>query len=88
MLQLAEFLGEEETVKEYELREPYSSIEVYPPISILGLPDWRASVTVGGTTALALAGKALHLSSCASDWVPAPLKPSYSSGGGHHSPCS
>lgn len=50
-MQLTGFLGDVERVRTYETREPYSSIEIYPPV-----PSWQTPATVAGTL-LAFAGE-------------------------------
>lgn len=53
---MTEYLDEEEPVRAYDIREPYSSIETYPLPTTKGTYNWQTSAPVLGTTLLAFAG--------------------------------
>lgn len=59
--QLTEYLDEEETTRVYETREPYSSIEAYPPALTKGIYIWQTTAPLVCATLLTIAGSLLWL---------------------------
>jgi hypothetical protein len=53
---LTEYLDEEETTRVYETREPYSSIEAYPPALTKGIYIWQTTAPLVCATLLTIAG--------------------------------